>query len=152
MTARNEALPPEVTVEQLDAVLRHLPALEDPEVDFGYLVPPVRGDNGVITIGYFVESEQVSSLRSDLEGQGIIFPFRWSEWLDEAKHLYTEPSALQKADLLSLRKLLFLHIRKERFCQGHWVNMLKEGHIAAILRRIQVLRDEMASGHAAMTR
>jgi hypothetical protein len=67
-------------------------------------------------------------------------PFDWGEWQPRAHALYRDPQALGRARLSTLRRLLTLHVRKDRFCEGHLAAMLAEGHIQAILRRIAELR------------
>jgi len=36
---------------------------------------------------------------------------------------------LERADLETIRKLLTLHVRKERFCEGHLLGMFESGHL-----------------------
>jgi hypothetical protein len=38
---------------------------------------------------------------------------------------------------------LTLHIRRDRFFEGHLANMIADGHIAAILRRMAAIRTEL---------
>jgi Family of unknown function (DUF6508) len=55
-----------------------------------------------------------------------------------------DPALLAQADLLTLRKLLTAHVRQDRFIEGHLAQMLENGHISAILRRLRELRDARA--------
>jgi hypothetical protein len=52
------------------------------------------------------------------------------------------------ADLLTLRKLLTLHVRGDRFVEGHLASVLESGHVTDILERMQQIRDAMVGGES----
>ena len=64
---------------------------------------------------------------------------RWSEFQDEAIGYFENPTRLETADPETIRKLLTLHVRKDRFCEGHFLEMLEVDNIQAILRRLATL-------------
>lgn len=70
--------------------------------------------------------------------------FNWPEWQREAERYDLEPERLQTAPLDDVLKLLTLHVRKDRFCDGHLPLMVSKGHIAALLHRLAVLYGEGA--------
>jgi hypothetical protein len=76
-----------------------------------------------------------------LHKHGWLSPFDWTAWQDEAERYLKDPAALASADLDTLRKLLTLHVRKDRFCDGHLLEMFESGNITAILRRLKVLAE-----------
>ncbi len=47
------------------------------------------------------------------------------------------------ADLEQIRRMFTFCVRGERFSTGIWDNLLKEGRITALLRRLQALRDTL---------
>ena len=49
-----------------------------------------------------------------------------------------------------VRTMLTFCVRGERFCDGHWGNVLKTGRVAALLRRLAVLRAALPKGCAPM--
>ena len=53
------------------------------------------------------------------------------------------PEMLEPADLETIRKLLTLHVRKERFCEGHLLGMFESGHLTKLLRRLHAIRRDM---------
>lgn len=77
---------------------------------------------------------------------GVVYNFDWVEWQGEAERLVRSDGALEQADLSTLRKLLVLHVRKDRFCEGHFAEMLDSGHVRAILRRVAALRPALNQG------
>jgi hypothetical protein len=47
---------------------------------------------------------------------------------------------------LSRMALLTLHVRKERFCEGHIAAMVEAGYIQGILERLKEMREVNSSG------
>ncbi len=76
----------------------------------------------------------------------FIVPFDWGGWADEARR-YTEggEAALATADRATLRKLLTTYVRADRFAAGTLAAQFQSGQIAAILRRLRQIRDELAA-------
>jgi hypothetical protein len=58
------------------------------------------------------------------------------KWESTAWRIFKNPDLLRRVQMKTCIKLLTLHIRRERFCDGHLAWMLNEGHITAILRRM----------------
>jgi hypothetical protein len=130
---------PDIGPADLDAVLAFLPTFTQP----GYAFGEWRRPEG--RFPYYEQNRDVGDFVSTLYDRQVVFSFDWPSWQDEAERLFNEPGALAAADLLTLRKLLTTHVRKERFSEGHLAHMLESGHITAILRRLQEIRDEMES-------
>ena len=115
------------------AILSFLPVLESPGFAFGEMVAPPG------QFGYARMAPEVEAFMQALYDNGWVEPFDWSEFQDEAIGYFENPSRLETADLETIRKFLTLHVRKDRFCEGHFLEMLKAGHIQAILRRLATL-------------
>jgi hypothetical protein len=92
---------------------------------------------------YFSFSHEVDEFIDTLYKQDMIIPFDWRNWREEAQHYQTDPEALERADLLTLRKLLTVHIRTDRFAEGHLASVFESGHITAILHRLKQVREEV---------
>jgi hypothetical protein len=129
---------PEVGLEQIDAILKYLSIFEKPGYQFGQWVEP-EGQ-----FPYFSFSPEVDEFIGALRKQGVIIPFDWRNWRKEAARYQTNPEALETADLLTLRKLLTVHVRAERFSEGHLASVFESGYIMAILRRLKQIRESMA--------
>lgn len=91
-------------------------------------------------------SEEAEAFRKALSSNGFVVGFNWGAWQDEAKAYVMRPEFLGDADLLTIRRLLTLHVRKDRFCEGHFAAMIENGHIALVLRRLANIRVEMDGG------
>jgi hypothetical protein len=135
MTSENDV--PEVGPHQLDALLRFLPIFEQP----GYVFGEWHSTDGQFP--YYSMHREATEFIQALYGQQVVFSFDWSSWQEEAERFVSDPEALQAADLLTLRKLLTTHVRKDRFVEGHLAGMLECGHVAAILRRMGKIRELM---------
>jgi hypothetical protein len=59
-----------------------------------------------------------------------------------AAALVQDDGAIAGASLDQIKTMLTSCVRGERFCDGHWETMIKEGRIAAILRRLEQLRED----------
>jgi len=116
-----------VTPEGVRALLAFLPIFERR----GFV--PDRGRNAVIHAPEVVAFIQVAYLA------GFVEPFDWPAWEARALRYFDKPELLRTARLATLRKLMCLHIRKDRFSEGHLAGMIKAGHIQAILRRLGAL-------------
>ena len=127
----------------IGAILRFLPVLESPGFRFGEVVAQPG------QFPYARMAPEVDALIQALYDNGWVEPFDWSEFQDEAIGFFENPLRLESVDLETIRKLLTLHVRKDRFCEGHFLEMLEKGHIQAILRRLaQLVGPESASAHS----
>ena len=129
---------PEIGLRQLDAVLKFLPIFEQPGYVFGEWHSPAG------QFPYYSMSREVLDFIQALSAQEIIFSFDWPSWQEEAVQYVSDPGAVERADLLTLRKLLTLHVRKDRFVEGHLANMMERGHITAVLRQLKKIREQTA--------
>ena len=84
-----------------------------------------------------VWDEHLSAFVNTLYRHNLIMPFNWSSWQSEAEAYFEHPERLQHAPAEDIWKLLTLHVRKDRFFDGHLPHMVEAGHIAALLRRLE---------------
>ena len=122
-----------ISPEGIDNVVSLLPALKS--------IPP--GEIADWSGGY-MEPEYhrtVQGVMDALNGNHFVQPFDWPKWQPTAMKIYKEPTRLSKATLKTCVKLTTLHVRKDRFCGGHFGAMVASGHIIAILERVAALRE-----------
>jgi hypothetical protein len=125
---------PPVAVGQIDAILPFLATFEASGYCYGEWQAP-EGD-----LGYYSYSEGVRAFTETLYDQGWIVSFDWPKWQEEARRLVESPEGLAGADAATIRALLKLQVRKDRFCEGHLAEMLDNGHILALLSRLREIR------------
>jgi len=121
---------------EIDALLSFLPVFSNPEYE------PVEA---VIAgwSGGSVWDAHLMRFHQALYDNGFVYPFDWASWEERAEELLGDPSRLAEADLQTIRMLITAHVRKERFSEGHLPEMVRCGHIAALLRRLAAIRAEM---------
>jgi len=134
---RSDDVPP-VTGAQIEAVLAFLPVLEDSGFSAGQWHMP-EGQ-----FPYFALTDVAIAFIQALYANRFVYPFDWPSWQAEAQRYLEDPGALQDADLETLRKLVTTLVRKDRFVEGYLASMFEEGHLLAILRRLQQLHEDLA--------
>lgn len=72
----------------------------------------------------------------------MLVTFDWPAWQDEAQR-FLDPEVVMTASLDEVRRLLTLHVRKERFCDGHLDGVIRSGHLTALLQRLAALTAEL---------
>jgi hypothetical protein len=130
-----------ITRERIDELLRFLPRFEVPGRAW---IEGVGGGketaDGATTTYYPVYCEDVLAFYR-LAGQ----PW-WSDYGYEprrAAQMLSDEDGIARATLDEIKTMLTYCVRGERFGDGHWAAMLESGKIAAILRRLQALRDHV---------
>ena len=112
------------------AVLRFLPVFERSDFVFSEWITSAN------TFPYCNYNDDVVAFMTALYDAGVVADFNWPDWQQDAEIFVADRKKVAEADLWTLQRLLTLHVRKERFCEGHLDAMLKSEHITAILRRI----------------
>jgi hypothetical protein len=128
----------------IEAILTFLPKLEE-------LLPAniwkketessVEGDE-VVASEYRQYNSVVVAFEEALYRHGFIRDFDWPKWMPDAQRIFDNPALLQRARMSTCVRLLTLHVRNERFCDGHLGAMLDAGHITEILRRMSYLASQ----------
>lgn len=124
--------------DRIDALLGFLPVMEARVA--GEWQGGDRNEDGSINMPWMSYDERVLAFIKACYQHGWVRPFDWNAWQEQAKRYYDDPLLLAAADLTALQKLLTLHVRKERFHEGHLAGMIESGHLALILRRLEVIR------------
>lgn len=125
---------PPLSRNNLKAVLRYLPLFEHADFTPGEWI----FQEGALP--YFNYTAEVLHFKSELYENGFIQPFSWMQW-EEGAQLVDNPTLLQNANLQTLRKLLTVHVRADRFSEGHLAAMFESGQITMILKRMAEILD-----------
>ena len=122
--------------ERLETVVRALEQHQGPHGEFDMHV-----EDGVASIGGWVLAAPVHEFVQVVYDLQILYPFDWSTWLDteEGRALKDSPEALEKADLLAVRKLVTAWVRGDRFCDGILVGLAQRGELVRATRRLVTL-------------
>lgn len=65
--------------------------------------------------------------------------FNWPDWVPTIEETYLTPDFVNAADMETVVRLITAHIRADRFNSGHLDFVMSNGHIHAILIRLQTL-------------
>jgi hypothetical protein len=130
----------QVTVRKIDALVAFLPAFEAPGREFIQKWVTPGGDESVPVMPYPEYDEDVKRF-FELASQEI--------WLDHdydpetAGRMLTDPVTIAAADLPEVKTMLTHCVQGERFCNGHWSGVLKDGSVVSLLKRLRELREQM---------
>ena len=126
------------TPAQVDELLRYLPDVEaSPNRVFPSLQGPTAQPN--ISVGFDYPVWVIRFFKVAAEPQ-------WADYdYDPASTglLIQDDAAVSSASMAEIRSMLTFCVRGERFCDGHWEAMIREGRISALLRRLLELRDSL---------
>ena len=135
--------------ENLHALAAFLPKFESPGFEFGRVVAPPPGEDGVCQIPFSDFSPVASDFVDTCYKMGWVQQhFDWPTWKQsaEAVRLRDDPTALEQATPDQLRRLLTLLIRQDRFADGELGSAFEAGLLVRILQRIEALAASSPSG------
>ncbi len=92
-------------------------------------------------------NSEVTKFIATLKKEEFTIVFDWPEWQGEADKYFKEPELINSADIITLRKLMTMFIRKERFCSGFIKSVIDTGMILRILERLEAIRTENSINH-----
>lgn len=128
-----------VSVENMDILLKYLPVFKNEKFNS---IDKKLSEKGDISF-MLCYSKEVNSFVEDLYKSNFLYSFDWLEWQNEASNYFENPELLENANIEIIQKLLTLHIRKERFCEGHLLGIINSGHMVDILKRLKKIRDQI---------
>jgi hypothetical protein len=123
---------------RIEAVTIFLPIFEaiGPD-DFAQLLGSSNVTGEIPVMGHLEYHPAVYKFMDTCYENGMVLSFDWGAWSDEAHRYMRDPQLVMSASLKTCIKLLTIHLRAERFCDGHLEGVLRSGHITAVLRRLQ---------------
>ena len=129
-----------ITQKQIDELLCFLPKFSEPGPE---LEPQWDGLDqdpkaGVFFLPYPTYPPEVEEF-FERAGQPWWCDFKYNPAI--AGEMVHSDEAIASASLAQIKTMLTFCVRGERFCDGLWGAMIREGRIGAILRRLQQLRD-----------
>ncbi|HMA77226.1 MAG TPA: DUF6508 domain-containing protein [Candidatus Krumholzibacteriaceae bacterium] len=131
----NKANP--ISESGIEKLLSIIPLLED--YTGQWIEHHFEKEEDVLSIGGASYAEPLMAFMHAFYESGLLISFDWTNWQEEATRIYKDPGLIERADLETIRRLLTMHIRKERFCEGHLASVCESGHIVLILKRLKEL-------------
>lgn len=122
---------------QVEVITAYLPALEALEGrDTARWQCPAQNAAGAITAPFPVNADLVCRFMGELE-QSCLMDADYDPRQCERN---LTPEYISAASLDQLRELLTYFVRGERFCDGWWASMVRDGHVQQALRRLNELK------------
>ena len=125
--------------ENIELILQYISYFEKNN-NFGEWKGGNKNKDGTISLPYFEYSDEVYQFIKLLYKTDFIVKFNWSKW-DEGKKIINDKDLISQANLLTLRMLMTVIIRMDRFFEGSLLDRIKNGTILNILYRLKVLKD-----------
>ena len=129
------------TLQEIDELLAFLPQLT---AEGFSPVQEWRGNeklpDGAITFPW-PEYEDVVKAFFEVAGQDCWMDFDYDPI--EAGRMLEEHPRVRRASLPELKTMLTYCVRGERFGEGHWGAMIREGHVRRLLERLEEIRAEL---------
>jgi len=129
-----------VDTQDFEVILSYLPSFERQTYDFGEMID----EKG--TLPWADYSGEVMEFYKDLYLHHFIVDFDWPSWQHVAIEYFQNPELIKTADLVTIRRLFTVHIRKDRFCEGHLLSVLENGHITMMLQRLATIYKSIIEG------
>ena len=85
----------------------------------------------------FGANDPVANFIQTLRDHDWIEPLDWRTWQHEAARYIASPELVAMADAETIRKLLSIHVRRDRDCHGHLAAQFESGHILALTAQAQ---------------
>lgn len=84
-------------------------------------------------------ADPLYTLLDEMRIRDFIFDFDWISWGKEAERLIDKSELLEKADLITLQRLMTAHSRNESLRDGHLAEMIDSGHLRLLFQRLMAL-------------
>jgi O-acetyl-ADP-ribose deacetylase len=101
--------------------------------------PSRRRDDGVHAMPYVNYAPEFLDFIRALSEHGFVVPFDWPAWAEEGMAIQEDPTRLREADLRTIVRLFTLHVRADRFNEGHLAEAIERGWLLGLLQRLRVL-------------
>jgi O-acetyl-ADP-ribose deacetylase len=126
-----------ITPDGLDRILAFMPIFERTPSSLYEVRPDLS------MMDPYIYAPEFNQFIKGLYRENLVIDFDWVAWKDEAAKYLENPSQIESADLETLQKLITTHVRADRFNSGHLAQMVENGQILAILKRLAAIRGQM---------
>jgi hypothetical protein len=128
--------------DAIKAIVAWEPLLRRPPDELFRWEPSRTDEDGVMSLPYVEYSPAFLDFLRALSGHGFIVPFDWSAWADEGMAIQEDPSRIAVADLATVVRLFTMHVRADRFTEGHLAAVIERGWCLDLLARLRVLVED----------
>ena len=130
----------------IEGLLEWEPILRKPADELYEWEPSRTRDDGVIMMPYVEFSSEILGFERALSEHGFVVPYDWPSWAAEGMAIQQDPARVRQADLRTIVRLFTLHVRADRFNEGHLAEAIEQGWLLALLERLRALTEEAPPG------
>ena len=137
MNTKNDRQP---SLQDIETLTAYLPRLYAP--GFSAVVKWEGGKNkdGTYAMPYPTYDPLVDEFFRAVSGGGWL---DYDDTPEQAWKMIKDESLIRTASIVQIRSMLTFCVRGERFSDGHWEQMIQEGHIRRLLERLNVIKSEL---------
>jgi Family of unknown function (DUF6508) len=128
--------------DDIEAILAWEPVLRRPAPELFEWQPSRRRDDGVHTMPYVEFAPEFLGFLKALGHHRFLVPFAWPAWAEEGMAIQRDPARLREADLPTIVRLFTMHVRADRFMEGHLAEAIERGWLLALLERLRSIARE----------
>jgi hypothetical protein len=124
--------------EQVASLLRYIPVFEDPGFE-----PIVRFSSVEGGEPYPIWADEVRDFYRELHYDKFLLEYDTPELQRELRTYIDDPSLISDIDLQTICRLFTAHLQRETFSEGHFPEMVRCGHMSALLRRLAEIPEDL---------
>jgi hypothetical protein len=127
------------TLQEIEALTAYLPRLYADGFSPVLSWEGGKQKDGSFTLPYPKYSSVVEEFFRSVAGEG---------WMDyeynpgQAYQMLGDEELVRTASISQIKTMLTFCLRGERFSDGHWAQMIEEGHIRRLLERLSTIKSE----------
>jgi len=116
------------------------------ETDYGVGPDVVFVEEGVASILPATLSSRASDFVTACYEEHFVQAFDWGKWSRRNGGDLASDAFIAEADLTAIIKMITVHIRADRFCDGHLLSVIEDGTVLKILKRLRDIHSERVPG------
>jgi len=118
--------------ESIDALLAFLPYYRSKRARFGKPASIVQGCVYPSTL-----TRKSMRFIDACYKHSFVQSFDWQEWVRNRERLVSDGEGIERLCLADIGRLITVHIRSDRFCEGRLLKVMQSGQMARILTRLE---------------
>jgi hypothetical protein len=137
----DESVP--LTKKNIEVILNYLPYFEDKNQKFFDILMPKRDGGNIVEYIYVTYSAKFMEFYRELHEQGFVTNFNWLDSNLESNDLSHYYELLEDADIMTLRRLVTIIVRRDKHNEGFFADVIDSGLLLAMLNRLKELNEEI---------
>lgn len=132
-----------VTQDRIDRLLSFIPCFDAAGSGFGLDAAVEKLDAKTLELLPSTLSGRASDFFYACYDAKFVQDFDWQRWGDEHEADLRSAAFIGQSDLAAIVRLLTVHFRTDRFCDGHLLSVMRDGTIRKILSRLNEISSQV---------